>query len=104
MLLCQIQAKTLVLEVYDHTYCQDAPVKRFETPLDECYRPPKDDQWTTLDVYDTILLEHLHRQFYTSTNRTCNYKNESVLVIPINECVGPMGAPHPWGIFSYHPP
>lgn len=42
------------------------------------------------------------RYFYATTNGTCGGDpTDSFEDLPVGECVGPFGAPRPWGAFSF---
>ena len=80
----------------------------FRIPLNECFNPrkqwPGEDGkavWGKGDVRDTCVLDcsKVIRRLYSSENGTCS-GNVSRLVLPTGPCLGPFGAPRPWGVFS----
>lgn len=92
-------------------YCKTGCIS-YVTPFDECYNPqkifPSDESWGNEDVLDanvtfsassTITFD---RTFYATLDGTCGGTAESQ-TLPLNECVGPFGAPRPWGKFEFLP-
>lgn len=66
---------------------------------------PGDESWGDSDVRDdnvtfTANDERVSfvRTFYSTNDATCGGLSESE-TLPLNECVGPFGAPRPWGTF-----
>ena len=95
--------------------------KTYTTPLDKCYNAknlfPNDPSWSEFDIYDTLSMKSLKRTFYKSSDGSCsnmikleelleNYDNfaeqmnDDYFVLPFDQCVGPFGAPRPWGKFT----
>ena len=103
--------------------------KTYTTPLNKCYNAqtlfPDDPSWSTFDIYDTLSMKSLKRTFYKSENGSCfnviksqelletimdrgyYYDNfsqqmddDDYFVLPFDQCVGPFGAPRPWGKFT----
>jgi len=90
-------------------YCKSGCVS-YMTPLFECYSPlqlfPNDSSWGENDLLDANVtfsagdgLITFTRSFFLSTDGTCGGVPESQ-TLPLNECVGPFGAPRPWGTFE----
>ena len=77
--------------------------KTYHLPLMQCFSPPRlfpdDPQWGTEDVRDTCNATHLHRTFFASGDSSCTNMTDS-FILPLSECVGPMGKPRPWGTFT----
>jgi hypothetical protein len=101
----------------------------YETPINSCFNGASlfrhSVDWGDVDIYDEIsplLLfsassdDHdnptaaptptpspslllLTRRFYASDNSTCNDLVDTY-ELPLDECLGPFGKPHPWGRFS----
>jgi hypothetical protein len=97
----------------------------YETPINSCFNGASlfhhSVDWGDVDIYDEIspslllssssddhdhptpppppLLSLLTRRFYASDNSTCNDLVDTY-ELPLDECLGPFGKPHPWGRFS----
>jgi hypothetical protein len=95
----------------------------YETPVNSCFNGASlfhhSVDWGDVDIYDEIspsllllsssssddhdhaspLLSSFTRRFYASDNSTCNDLVDTY-ELPLNECLGPFGKPHPWGRFS----
>jgi hypothetical protein len=92
------------------TLCEDFCKKgcmSYRTPLGECYNPqkmfPGDISWGESDVMDdNVAFTNGHvtfqRKFYSSDDATCTGTPDTE-TLPLNECIGPFGAPRPWGTF-----
>jgi hypothetical protein len=95
------------------TLCHDMchwDCQSYVTPLDACFSSgrlfPNDPSWGDgWDILDTIVLDQamLHRIIYSSQDGTCTGTDPDSFDIPLNECVGPFGAPRPWGTFELLP-
>jgi hypothetical protein len=81
--------------------------KVYRTPLSECYSPsalfPGDEQWGAFDVFDvldrTAGNDNFSRTFFNSTDGTCRGQTDG-FTLPLRQCVGPFGAPRPWGTIT----
>ena len=112
------------------TMCEDnmchLDCQTYVTPLNSCFSSgnlfPNDPSWSDgWDIWDTTrgevvglsggvgeeeeAAEHatpktLHRVIFSSKNGTCVGHNPDSFDIPLNFCVGPFGAPRPWGTFE----
>jgi hypothetical protein len=98
----------------------------YETPINSCFDGASlfrhSVDWGDVDIYDEISssllllssssvdhdqatpppppsLSLLTRRFYASDNSTCNDLIDTY-ELPLDECLGPFGKPHPWGRFS----
>lgn len=77
----------------------------YETPLHRCFNGASlfnnSVDWGDVDIYDEIYSSSLlRRTFYASHNSTCDGPVDDTYDLPLDECLGPFGAPHPWGRFS----
>ena len=80
--------------------------KSYVTPLGQCFNGqslfPDDASWGVYDVSDVVLSnDSFRRQFFGSKDGTCTGEATDSFILPIQECVGPFGAPRPWGHFSF---
>jgi hypothetical protein len=93
------------------TLCTDkctGDCQSYITPVSKCYNSgalfPNDPSWSGLDVLDTVICQTLVRTIFSkSKNASCTVSDDDSddrFQIPLNECVGPFGAPRPWGWFS----
>jgi hypothetical protein len=86
---------------------------KYETPLYRCFNGASmfhnSVDWGDVDIYDEVisssssssLLLNLRRTFFdASHNSTCDGPVDDTYDLPLDECLGPFGAPHPWGRFS----
>jgi hypothetical protein len=79
---------------------------KYETPLYRCFNGASlfhnSMDWGDVDIYDEISSSSLslRRTFYASHNSTCDSPVDDTYDLPLDECLGPFGAPHPWGRFS----
>ena len=105
----------LVIEGAHHhlntTLCKDfctTSCISYRTPLGECYNPqkmfPGDASWGESDILDDDITftngqVTFQRSFYSSSDNTCTATPETI-TLPLNECIGPFGAPRPWGSFE----
>ena len=84
--------------------------KTYVSPSDSCYNPKQlfdsDPQWGTSDIFDTCFgnqgTYYINRTFFASTDGTCSGSpTGNFSKLPTGGlCVGPFGAPRPWGSFS----
>ena len=99
----------------------------YRTPTSKCYNghrrfPPIHDRliywrydvesnpYGPYDILDEIIYQdsthqispwHFKRSFYSSTDGTCSGPiTDSFDSLPFDECIGPFGAPLPWGMFE----
>jgi hypothetical protein len=90
-------------------YCETCCIS-YITPLNSCFNPqtlfPRDESWGEGDVLDGNVTfssddgqVSFVRTFYSTNDSTSGGLYESE-ILPLNECVGPFGAPRPWGIFE----
>jgi hypothetical protein len=80
--------------------------KSYVTPLGQCFNGqslfPDDPSWGVYDISDAVLSnDSFRRQFFGSKDGNCTGEPTDSFVLPIHECVGPFGAPRPWGEFSF---
>jgi hypothetical protein len=86
--------------------------KSYVTPLNQCFNGqslfPDDPSWGVYDISDIVLSSDLlnesasfSRQFFGSKDGNCTGGPTDSFILPIYECVGPFGAPRPWGEFSF---
>ena len=85
--------------------------RNYITPLHQCYNGrelfPSDPSWSEFDILDTIIMSNddgnddssLERFIFDSTDKSCRNVVD-YFVLPTNTCVGPFGAPRPWGTFT----
>lgn len=90
--------------LYPPAGCGESPAALYLTPLDFCYNGqdlfPNDPSWSGFDVLDTLGEDgFLHRSIFSSTDQSCENATDE-LMIDLNICVGPFGAPYPWGILE----
>jgi hypothetical protein len=80
----------------------------YRTPLGECFNPqkmfPGDISWGESDINDdTVAFTNgqvtFQRTIYSSDDATCT-GTPDIETLPLNECIGPFGAPRPWGTFE----
>jgi hypothetical protein len=85
----------------------------YQTPIHTCFNGMTlfnhSVDWGTMDILDTISrlegddddppIYFLTRQFYESNTSMCQELFDTY-ELPLNECVGPFGKPHPWGRFT----
>ncbi|KAL3769591.1 hypothetical protein ACHAWU_005543 [Discostella pseudostelligera] len=89
--------------------------QQYITPLNACYNAqtlfPNDESWSDLDIYDTMIMMNLKREFYQSRDGTCagrekedgstaDMNGNDSFILPLDVCVGPFGPPRPWGKFT----
>lgn len=108
-----IGANDPLTSMVNMTLCHDMchwDCQSYVTPLDTCFSSrnlfPNDPSWSDgWDILDTIVLDQamLHRIIYSSQDGTCTGTDPDSFDIPLNECVGPFGAPRPWGTFQLLP-
>jgi hypothetical protein len=72
--------------------------------VNECFNPQvlfpdSGDVWGEFDVMDTCGPLRLTRTFYSSTDGSCTTVTDSY-DLEYNTCLGPFGAPRPWGVFT----
>ncbi len=90
-------------------YCETSCIS-YITPLNSCFNPqklfPSDESWGEGDVLDDNVTfssdegqVSFVRTFYSTNDATCGGLCESEM-LPLNECIGPFGAPRPWGTFE----
>jgi hypothetical protein len=90
-------------------YCETCCIS-YITQLNSCFNPqklfPGDESWGEGDVLDGNVTfssddgqVSFVRTFYSTNDSTCGGLYESE-ILPLNECIGPFGAPRPWGIFE----
>jgi hypothetical protein len=80
--------------------------KAYVTPLGQCFNGqslfPDDPSWGVYDIADVVLsTDSFSRQFFGSKDGNCTHAPTDSFILPIHECVGPFGAPRPWGYFSF---
>jgi hypothetical protein len=80
--------------------------KSYVTPLDQCFNGqslfPDDPSWGFYDISDVVLSnDSFSRHFFGSKDGNCTGEPTDSFILPIHECVGPFGAPRPWGDFSF---
>jgi hypothetical protein len=90
-------------------FCKNGCIS-YRTPLGTCYNPqemfPGDPSWGDGDILDNKVTFSngqvtFQRTFYSSDDATCSTGTPpDAETLPLNECVGPFGAPRPWGIFE----
>ena len=95
--------------ICEDTACESGCVQ-FITPIDDCFNgwdlfPDATESWGPYDIVDTIWNdETIERTIFRSMNSTCSSSDDDddndVLMLPLNECVGPFGKPRPWGEFK----
>ena len=62
-----------------------------------------DAQWGRWDTRDEVVAgRELRRAFYDTTDGSCGAETDHVRV-PLDACVGPFGAPRPWGTLRVAP-
>lgn len=74
----------------------------YVTPLRSCFNGqllfPGDPSWSEVDIIDEQFdTTSIKRSFYASSNGTCDGVPTDGFVLELNECIGPWGAPRPWG-------
>jgi hypothetical protein len=80
--------------------------KSYVTPLGQCFNGqslfPDDPSWGLYDISDVGLSnDSFSREFFGSKDGNCTGEPTDSFILPIHECVGPFGAPRPWGDFSF---
>lgn len=80
--------------------------KSYVTSLGRCFNGqslfPDDPTWGFYDISDVVLSEDsFRREFFGSKDGNCTGEPTDSFTLPIHECVGPFGAPRPWGDFSF---
>lgn len=97
------------------TLCQEKcrdNCQSYVSPSGACFSSaswfPNDPSWS--DGWDILDVLHnnsanpkepmLHRSIYPTKNGTCLGEDPDSFEIPLNQCVGPFGAPRPWGTFQ----
>eukprot|EP00929_Paragymnodinium_shiwhaense_P113081 TRINITY_DN81349_c0_g1_i1.p2 TRINITY_DN81349_c0_g1~~TRINITY_DN81349_c0_g1_i1.p2 ORF type:complete len:169 (-),score=16.60 TRINITY_DN81349_c0_g1_i1:296-802(-) len=78
----------------------------FHPPLDTCFNPrklwpaSKSEAWGASDVLDQCNAGvSVLRTFYDSTDGSCSGIRDTY-TLPLGVCLGPFGAPRPWGVFE----
>lgn len=85
--------------------------KTFVTPVMKCYNgismfgESEENPFGAQDILDKIIRGQgsgaaiaVERTFYDSVDGTCSKKKSDQFdSIPLDQCVGPFGEPHPWG-------
>ena len=79
--------------------------KTFEVPVGRCFNPldtwPDDgDVWGEFDVLDECGDRILTRSFFSSTDGSCSGDPTDSYKLEYDTCLGPFGAPRPWGVFE----
>eukprot|EP00565_Helicotheca_tamesis_P008577 CAMPEP_0185728774 /NCGR_PEP_ID=MMETSP1171-20130828/4161_1 /TAXON_ID=374046 /ORGANISM="Helicotheca tamensis, Strain CCMP826" /LENGTH=168 /DNA_ID=CAMNT_0028397517 /DNA_START=67 /DNA_END=573 /DNA_ORIENTATION=+ len=103
------------------TLCADkckSDCKTYVTPLNECYNGlimfPDDESWGQFDIMDVTMTDYtmpgqqFQRNFYETTDGSCGEAAGGQIpgvptddfTLPFGECVGPFGAPRPWGTMN----
>ena len=90
------------------TLCSDKCTRNcrhYQTPFQQCYNGhslfPNDSSWnSTVDSLDTpINATHFQRMFFEQ-GQSCRGNATDGFELPYDTCVGPFGAPRPWGSFQ----
>lgn len=83
--------------------------RQYQTPLLTCFQGaslfPDDPSWnTSASIFDSpINATHFQRDFYehgSSCDHPCHGPPTDGFTLPYHTCVGPFGAPRPWGTFQ----
>jgi hypothetical protein len=95
-------------------FCQD-DCRTYATPVLACYAAsalfPDDESWSAYDMWDVVVLVRpddddqasiptLRRSIFVSVNGTCTEPVTDTFDLPLDACIGPFGAPRPWGFLS----
>jgi hypothetical protein len=103
---CRSRHRPLLNMTLCHDKCQVEDCKTYLTSVGICFSSgslfPKDPSWSGLDVFDEITNATLHRTIFSTDNDTCggDESGRDSFYIPLGVCVGPFGAPRPWGTFE----
>jgi hypothetical protein len=107
--LAELDPPVAVPSWLNSTLCEGRCVdncKSYVTPLGQCFNGQSlfsgDPSWGVYDMNDAVLSnDSFRRQFFASKDGTCTGESTDFFLLPIRECVGPFGAPRPWGEFSF---
>jgi hypothetical protein len=105
----KLNSPTLLNTTLCKDFCKTDCVS-YLTPLTKCFSPrklfPNDPSWGENDLLDDNVTfaandgqVTFERAFYSTNDGTCGGTAE-LQTLPLNECVGPFGAPRPWGSFQ----
>lgn len=102
-----VETMTLCLNCTRADLCAlDADPLAFDVPVGACFNPRVEfpdasgDVWGDNDVLDTCGERAVTRRFYASANGSCAGDPTDSYELEYDACLGPFGAPRPWGVFE----
>ena len=101
-----VEMMTLCLNCTRSDECAgDSDPQVFTVPVGECFNPlatwpDSGDVWGEFDILDECGELALTRTFFASTNGSCAGAPTDSYTLPYDTCLGPFGAPRPWGVFT----
>ena len=84
----------------------DSDPLTFAVPVGTCFNPRVEfpdasgDVWGDYDVLDACGERAVTRRFFASANGTCAGEPTDSYELEYDTCLGPFGAPRPWGVFE----
>ena len=83
----------------------ESDCRHYQTPFQQCYNGqslfPNDTSWnSTVDILDTLVNENQFRREFFPQGQNCQREPTDGFELPFEACVGPFGAPRPWGCFQ----
>lgn len=100
------ETMTLCLNCTRSSQCSlDNDPQSFVVPTGSCYSPTKlfpddADVWGEGDIRDVCHDLFIERSFFGSVDGSCQGEPTDVYKLEYDTCLGPFGAPRPWGVFS----
>ncbi|GMH54982.1 hypothetical protein TL16_g08828 [Triparma laevis f. inornata] len=100
-----VETMTLCLNCSNTDGCEsDSSPLEFEVPVDTCFSPTElypdaGDVWGEYDILDTCNERGVKRVIFDSKNGTCLNATDTY-ILQYDKCLGPFGAPRPWGVFE----
>jgi len=101
-----VETMTLCLNCSLADLCvDDNDPQNFLVPVGTCFNPlliypDSGDVWGEYDVLDECNYLSITRKIFSSTNATCSGEVTDEYHLPYDSCLGPFGAPRPWGVFT----
>ena len=100
------ETMTLCLNCTNTDLCAgDSDPKVFDVPVGKCFNPQvifpdSGEVWGKFDVLDDCGDYTMTRKFFATTNGTCGGNATDTYRLRYDRCLGPFGAPRPWGVFE----
>ena len=100
------ETMTLCLNCSNTDGCaSDDDSLEFEVPVSTCFSPTElypdsGDVWGEFDILDECNERGVKRVIYDSKNGTCLGDITDTYILQYDKCLGPFGAPRPWGVFE----